>query len=126
MDQTILVSLEIERGDELLQALDRAGVKISVAMWAVLDEYGDWRLFLAGKQLDAPKPRGGYPLLRHALDSMSFPYPDLDYSILPMSHPIIKELRKRYAKTADVYGMRPGGQFFGDHYIRDGFVYRIA
>jgi hypothetical protein len=30
-----------------------------------------------------------------------------------------------FSKTADTYGMRLGGQKFGDQYIEDAFVYRI-
>jgi len=38
---------------------------------------------------------------------------------------MIQELRRVFAATADVYGMRLGGQTIGDKYLEDGFVYRI-
>jgi hypothetical protein len=42
-----------------------------------------------------------------------------------MSNPMIQELRRAFGSTADTYGMRLGGQMFGDKYLEDAFVYRI-
>jgi hypothetical protein len=42
-----------------------------------------------------------------------------------MDKPFIQALRSAFASTADTYGMRLGGQMFGDKYLEDAFVYRI-
>jgi hypothetical protein len=42
-----------------------------------------------------------------------------------MQSAMIRELRNLFAATKDTYGMRLGGQTFGDKYIEDAFVYRI-
>jgi hypothetical protein len=42
-----------------------------------------------------------------------------------MRDPFIVELRQQFASANDTYGMRLGGQKFGDQYIEDAFVYRI-
>jgi hypothetical protein len=42
-----------------------------------------------------------------------------------MNKPFIKALRETFAKAVDVYGMRLGGQTFGDQFLEDAFVYRI-
>jgi hypothetical protein len=42
-----------------------------------------------------------------------------------MNRPFIKALRQVFAKVKDVYGMRLGGQTFGDQYLEDAFLYRI-
>jgi hypothetical protein len=42
-----------------------------------------------------------------------------------MDDPFIQSLREVFAGAADTYGMRLGGQKFGDQYIEDAFVYRI-
>jgi len=34
-------------------------------------------------------------------------------------------LRQAFASAKDTYGMRLGGQKFGDQYLEDAFVYRI-
>ena len=43
----------------------------------------------------------------------------------PMDNPMIQALRGVFASAADTYGMRLGGQVFGDKYLEDAFVYRI-
>jgi hypothetical protein len=43
----------------------------------------------------------------------------------PMDNPMIQALRRVFATTKDTYGMRLGGQTFGDKFIEDAFVYRI-
>jgi hypothetical protein len=42
-----------------------------------------------------------------------------------MDNPFIKALRRTFAEVSDTYGMRLGGQKFGDKYLEDAFVYRI-
>jgi hypothetical protein len=42
-----------------------------------------------------------------------------------MEEAFIAALRWRFAASPDTYGMRLGGQKFGDQYIEDAFVYRI-
>jgi hypothetical protein len=38
---------------------------------------------------------------------------------------MIEGLRSAFSSAKDVYGMRLGGQTFGDKYIEEAFVYRI-
>lgn len=42
-----------------------------------------------------------------------------------MKSPMIEALRQAFASVKDVYGMRLGGQTFGDKYLEEAFVYRI-
>jgi hypothetical protein len=42
-----------------------------------------------------------------------------------MDEPLIKGLREAFASANDTYGMRLGGQKFGNQYIEEAFVYRI-
>ena len=72
MDKTALVSIDIETGAEILRALDRAGLKISVAVWALLAEYQEWRLMLASRKLDTVGPLQAYGLVRKALHAADF------------------------------------------------------
>lgn len=46
----------------------------------------------------------------------------------PMDDPMIQALRSSsiYASASGTYGMRLGGQGFGDKYLEDAFVYRIG
>jgi hypothetical protein len=45
--------------------------------------------------------------------------------ILGHKNPLIRGLRRAFAKTASVEGMRLGGHSIGDVWIEDAYVYRI-
>lgn len=124
MDKTALVSFDIENGQRVLDALEQDGKSADVALWAVLPEYEDWRLVLASKDLD---PRySGISEMNGALRKANFGWNNRPTIFLrSMSEPFIQELRKVFSEADDTYGMRLGGQKFGDQYIEDGFVYRI-
>jgi hypothetical protein len=127
MAQALLVSVDIPTGSEILDTLDRAKVKVSVALWAHLSEYEDWRLILAGRQFDAPGLRKGYGLLLSTLRDGGIPFEkERPVMILPMTSPFIKDLRRAFAKAETVEGMRLGGQVFGDRFVEDAYVYRIS
>ena len=67
MDQAVLVNLDIQRGAEILAALDRANAKVSVALLANLAEYGDWRLVLAARAFDSLDLKKAYRLVHDSL-----------------------------------------------------------
>jgi len=127
MAQTLLVGPEIETGRKILQALDDAKLKVSVAMWAVLSSYGDWRLVLSSSRVDAKGTRGAYHAVFEALDKSGFTSRDTESLVIfSMKDKFIRELRQVFAKAASVEGMRLGGQTFGDRHIEDAYVYRIS
>ena len=43
-----------------------------------------------------------------------------------MTDPFIRELRRMYGKLKEIEGIRLGTQRFGEHYISDGWVYRMT
>jgi predicted metallo-beta-lactamase superfamily hydrolase len=123
----ILVAPEIETGKKIVQALDDAKLKIDVAMWAVLVEYGDWRLILASRRLAAKDMREAYSTLHEALDKAGFTIRQTSsIMILGMKDKFIRELRREFGKTDDAEGMRLGGYTFADRHIEDAYVYRIS
>ena len=122
-----MVNIDIDTGAQVLAALDQAGLKVQVAAWVVLTEYEDWRLMLASPTFDAAGLLKAYGLVHKALDKAEFPIerqPSL--LILRMKDPSIRELRRIFAKTKSVAGMRLGGQMIGDRFIEDGYAYRIS
>jgi len=127
MDKAALVNIDIENAAQVLAALDKAGLKVSVAVLVLLSEYEDWRLVLASRTFDAAGVLGAYRLVHRALDHAGFPVerqPSL--LILRMNDPSIRALRRIFAKTKSVSGMRLGGQMIGDRFIEDGYAYRIS
>jgi hypothetical protein len=126
VDKTALVSFDIENGKEVIDALDRAGKTPKVALWAKLPEYEDWRLIIASDRLNQSGSLFGYSQINGAIQEAGIPASKRPpISMRPMNRPFIQSLRKTFRGAKDVYGMRLGGQTFGDQYLEDAFVYRI-
>jgi hypothetical protein len=126
LDKTTLVEANLVAGSELVQALDRAALSTSVALWLYSPEYEDWRFVLASRRLDAAQPSEAYGLVHDALaaDGISLERtPPL--LILKMSDPFVRSLRKIFSKAKSVEGMRLGGQLIGDRFVEDAIIYRI-
>lgn len=127
MDKATMVSIDVERGSELLEILERAKVKVNVALWMFLSEFEDWRLVIAARRFDAPDPRDAYRLLHDLLATAGFaPQKTPATIILPMNDPFIRELRRLFGKAKNVKGMRLGGRMIGDRFVEDAYVYRIS
>lgn len=126
MDNAALVSFDIENGNEIVKALDQAGTPPKVALWAKLPEYEDWRLVIASDQLSQSGSLYGYNQINSAIKQAgisALKRPSI--ALRPMNRPFIKALRQAFGGAKEVYGMRLGGQTFGDQYLEDAFVYRI-
>jgi len=127
MDKTTLVNVDLEKGLEIVRALENGSLKIGVALWLYATEYEEWRLFIAARALDELKPRAAYRYLRELLVAAGLPPEDTPpIVILPMAHPFIKGLRRMFGKTKSVEGMRLRLQMIGDRFVEDAFVYRIS
>ena len=127
MDKTALVSVDIEMGRRVLDALDGAKIKVAVALWGVLAEYEDWRLVISARQLSSPDLRDAYRRVNECLTAVGVtPDKKPPILILLMNDPFIKRLRQVFGKTKSVEGMRLGGQAIGDRFLEDAYVYRIS
>jgi hypothetical protein len=121
-----LVSFDIENGKEVVDALDRDGVAPDVALWAKLPDYDNWRLIIASRHLDEGPSSSGYPEIFSAIKKAGISIhrqPTIFFRA--MDNPMIHGLREAFSHATDTYGMRLGGQKFGDKYLEDAFVYRI-
>jgi hypothetical protein len=127
MDKALLVNAGLDTGKRILDALDAADVKVSVALWALLSEYQDRRLILASRQLDAIGVREAYGMVYEALERAGFTVEETEsLMILGMKEPFIRDLRRAFAPAKSVEGMRLGGQLFGDRFVEEAYVYRIV
>jgi hypothetical protein len=126
VDNATLVNFDIENGQRVIDALDKAGKTPNVALWAQLPDYEDWRLVIASDRLDQSSSLSAYTEINATLRNAGIPVnriPSIFWR--PMDKPFIQALRRAFSSTADTYGMRLGGQRFGDKYLEDAFVYRI-
>ena len=60
MDNATLVSVDVEKGKEVLDALEASGMRISVALWVRLSEYYEWQLALSSPQFPPEGLRKAY------------------------------------------------------------------
>ena len=100
MDKIALVSTDLERGAEILRKLDEADLIVSIALWAYLPEYEDWRLVVAARRLDALKSREAYRAVNDSLDAGGLDVASIPpIVILPTTDPFVKALRGVLGKT---------------------------
>ena len=126
MAPATLVSFDIENGKNAIDALDKAGKTPLVALWAKLPDYENWRLVIVSDRLDQKSQFSGYSEINEAMEKAGIPnHRQLAIYLRPMDNPFIQALRRIFASAKDTYGMRLGGQTFGDKYLEDAFVYRI-
>lgn len=126
MDSATLVNFDIESGQKVIDALDSDGKNPNVALWAKIPDYEDWRLILASDRLDQSSSFSGYTEINEAIKKAGIPiHRKPSIFLRSMDKPFIQALRRAFSSTADTYGMRLGGQMFGDQYLEDAFVYRI-
>ena len=126
MDKTALVTEDFAAGLELVQALEHSDLSVSVALWLYLSEYEDWRFVLASRRLDSAAPAEAYRLVHNAFASAGIsPNRTPTLMILRMSDPFIRAIRRIFARTKSVEGMRLGGQLIGGRFVEDALVYRV-
>ena len=126
MDKTTLVTSDFAIGSKLVEALDSSALQIKVALWLCSSEYEDWRFVLASPRLDAAKSSEAYGLVYDALAAEGISLEQTPtLLILKMSDPFVRALRRIFAKTKSVEGMRLGGQLIGDRFVEDALTYRI-
>ena len=122
-----MVSMDVSQGSELLETLERANAKVSVALWVFLAEFEDWRLVISSRQFDTPDPRDAYRRLHDALSAAGVAARKTPpIIILPTNDPFVRNLRRIFGKAKSVEGMRLGGQIIGDRFVEDAYVYRIS
>lgn len=126
MDKVALVNFDIENGQRVVEALDKDGKEPKVALWAKLPEYEDWRLIIASDRISQIGSLYGYDQVNKSMEKAGISTAKRPKVFLrPMDKPFIKALRSIFGRASDTYGMRLGGQTFGDQYLEDAFVYRI-
>ena len=127
MAKEAMVSIDISRAAEIVETLERANVKVGVALWMFLSEYEDWRFVVAARQFDSPDPREAYRLFHDSLTAAGLKPQEIPaVLILPTADPFIRELRRIFGKAKSVEGMRLGGQEIGGRFVEDAYAYRIS
>jgi hypothetical protein len=123
LDQIILVTIELQTGADIVRALDKAKLDVSVALYAKLGEYERRRMVIAGRSFDVEPQQKGYRLFHDAIDAAGIRYENTPPTrIFSTKSPFVRELRRRYKPLEDT---TIGLQSLGGHFIEDAYVYRI-
>jgi hypothetical protein len=117
--------MEVLHGERIVRLLEKGGIKLSVALWLLTEEYSDWRFVVASKNLDPLTPfaqvKTTQDILRRTLSVEQIP----TLRIMKTQDPFPRDLRKRFGKIKHVEGMRLAGQFIGNRFVEDGYLYRL-
>lgn len=124
MADAVLVDLDVTAGDRALQALAEAGIAPTVALWAKTSDYDLPRLFIASPYFENMSKLEAYGRIADAVQPL-FTWSAPNFIVLRLKDKFISALRATFGNAGSVYGMRLGGQIFGDTYIEDAYVYQI-
>src|SRR4051794_17271894 len=91
MGPRALVDTDIEKGKEVLTALDKSGMTVRSALW--LSEQGEWRLRLRMPLVDQEGTRHGYQRVQRALHKASVDMPVWMIQLVGSSDELTSRLR---------------------------------
>ncbi|WP_439629868.1 hypothetical protein [Gemmata sp.] len=126
MDQTPLVDRDIGAGRRLIEALDRAGVPLTAALWKYIPEERDWRLVLASSWVRERGPRKAYEAVQELLRTDGIDLALHRVSVVESDDHLVTELRI-FAGTDGapfVGGTFLHGAMVGDAFVDAAYVYR--
>lgn len=125
MYQAELVEADIELGKRILDALARAHIAVSAALWLFIPQLGEWHLMIATSLVDRKGPRSSYEKIWSILQKQQL-LPQLPLRriyLLSPSTPFVSALRTTLRK------MLPGrlrSAYVGDRFIEDAYVYPVS
>jgi hypothetical protein len=124
MAEDALVTLDVERGAALVQALDREQFPVVAALWMYVPELEAWRLVLATPK--AKSLRAAYTEIRGIAERAKLDAPDLAQIrlVLP-DDPTIAMLSKAI-RVEGLGGVRFSQAMIDGIYVDDAYIYRAA
>ena len=120
---TTLVHMDF--GHRLVQDLEQEGIRVAVAFWAKLEEYGEWRFFIASPEFDGMGLFQAYGRVAGAGHANRV-FNRRIVTILDMSDPLVQGLRRTIDSSRQVEGLHLSGQTFGARAIEEGILERVA
>jgi hypothetical protein len=124
MVKETLLNSDVAFGERVIQRLDASGLPVSVALWLRKGEEEPFQLLLGSSFYDKLGHEKAYLKLAHAVTPEEN-WVSIHIRLRGIRDPLIRALRKIFGKTANVDGMRLGGQTIGGVWIDDAYVYRI-
>lgn len=133
MDQSALVTEQINGGRHLIGRLLAAGVPVEAAAWLKDNEEGRWRLYVASPKVDEIGKREAYGLVHAAFAKPgSRGISQFDVHLVGVDEPLARELIHMYDRgmfglmAADSTGVWFVGPRLGGMSINDAYIYPTA
>jgi hypothetical protein len=128
MDTTTLVEKLIDEGRRVVDALVGGRLPVNAALWLYFPEPEEWRLAVATPWYDLKGSRRTYARIRTILGTLTppTPIPLLNFTALSPAADLIEGLRTANTIGTGIVERRLRGVFYGNVFIDDAYVYRIA
>jgi hypothetical protein len=124
MAEDVLVSVNIERGEALMRALDAADFPVVAALWLYNPDIDIWRLVLATPKANSPQKT--YTEIRHIAERAGIEAPDLaQIKLVSPSDPTVTTL-SRVVRVEGIGGVRFSKNMINGIYVDDAYIYRAA
>ena len=124
MAESTLVGFDVAAGHKVLNALEQAGIRVVVALWAKTSDYDEPRFFIASPEFHSDSKLRAHGRVSSAVQP-EFTWSAPNIVILRTSDPFVESLRNMFGHASSVDGMRLGGQLIGNRYVEDAYVYVI-
>ena len=134
MATEVLVSSEISpemvrAGEALLGQLDKAGRRVSAALWFLDADSRRWKLLLASPRVEAGGPKKAYLDILDALAELPKDAPRIalkDVTVLDPKNALVKLLKSAVKTGTGISGIRFSGNTINGHFIEDAYIYRLT
>lgn len=126
MDQSLLVTPQIDGGRRLLGALDAEGFPVTAALWFYLPDAERWRYVVATPLVDERGPLETYTRIQSVLGPLTAETGISldDIAAVSPRDPVIRTLGAFVAVAGP--GTRIQHSIFGGVHIADAYIYRLA
>lgn len=124
MAEDVLVSVNVERGEALVRALDDAGFPVLAALWLYYPDIDTWKLVLATPH--AASPQKAYTEIRHIAHRAQIDAPDLAQIKLVLPTDATVSTLSQVIRIEGIGRVRFSKNMINGIYVEDAFLYRTA
>ena len=127
MGATALVTPDIEKGKDIVRALDASGFPVRSAFWFYIPDGEEWRLFLATPRVDELGPRGAYAAAQEVLRTLPGKTELEHIALVSPNDPLVKLLRVAVGTRPDaLLDIRFNKNVINNVLIEDAYIYRSS
>jgi hypothetical protein len=115
-------------GAKLTAKLDSSGLPVVAALWFLLPEANEWRLFFASPEVSAQGPRSVYQKIQTALDELGGDeaIPLSMIGVLDADADLVRLMKAAVRTGSGIAQIRFSKNVINGHFIDDALIYRAA